>query len=86
MIDLLREGFQADARAGKVKATALVYDIRVKDPRTGKKSDAIAVALDHCDNYSVVVMFPYSMADGKLNLGAPFAQAGTYSVFSKPVV
>jgi len=81
IIDVLQAGLQTDARAGKVKATALVYDIRIDDRRTGKNSDAINIALDHRDNYSVVVLFPYSMVEGKLNVGAPFAQAGEHSVF-----
>jgi hypothetical protein len=61
---------------GKVKATALVCDVRVVLPGTSEKSDAIAVALDHKDKYSVVVMFPYVLHAGKLTIGTPFAQKG----------
>ncbi len=58
IIDLLVEGFKQDAAAKKVKATALVYDMMVVPPGAIVKTDAIAVALDHRDNYSVIVIFP----------------------------
>lgn len=81
IIDLLVAAFHADAHAGKVKATALVYDILVKDPKTNTESDAIAVALDHRDNYSVVVLFPYSLVSGQLRIGDPIAEKGKDAVF-----
>src|SRR5262245_35279355 len=55
MIRLLMEGFVESARSGEYKATALAYDASVVPPGEGKKVDAIAVALDHRDNYSVRV-------------------------------
>jgi hypothetical protein len=81
IIDLLVDGFKRDAATGKVKATALVYDIRVVPPGTNEKSDAIAVALDHKDKYSVVVMLPYVLHAGKLTIGTPFAQKGESRIF-----
>jgi hypothetical protein len=58
VIHLIKEGFIGAARQGEYRATALVYDVRVKLPSTGDKSDAIAVSLNHRDNYSIVVVFP----------------------------
>jgi hypothetical protein len=81
IIDLLVEGFKQDAAANKVKATALVYDMLVVPPGTSAKTDAIAVALDHRDNYSVTVIFPYTLTHGNLTVGAPFAQKGKSLVF-----
>jgi hypothetical protein len=69
------------AKAGKYRATALIYDVRVTLPSTGRKSDAIAVALDHRDHYSVVVMFPYQFTGGELTIGSPFAQKGEGDIF-----
>jgi hypothetical protein len=82
VIDLLVAGFKQDAAIGKVKATALVYDILVVPPGTSEKSDAIAVALDHRDNYSMVVIFPYVLRHGQLTIGAPFAQKGESRIFA----
>ena len=81
IIDLLIEGFRQDAAAKKIKATALVYDMLVVPPGARAKSDAIAVALDHRDNYSVIVIFPYVLDHGNLTVGTPFAQKGESRIF-----
>jgi hypothetical protein len=81
VIALLKGGLIDAARMGKYKATAIVYDVRVTVPSTREKSDAIAVALDHRDNYSVVVYFPYKIEGGKPILGAAFAQKGAADIF-----
>jgi hypothetical protein len=81
IIDLLIEGFKQDATAGRIKATALVYGMLVVPPGASVKSDATAVALDHRDNYSVIVIFPYVLDHGNLTVGAPFAQKGESRVF-----
>jgi hypothetical protein len=83
IIKLLRDGFATSARKGEYKATAIVYDVRVILPDTGVKSDAVAVALDHRDNYSVVVMFPYAIQSGNVRFGTTFAQKGDDKVFSR---
>ena len=81
IIRLLKEGFVQGAKSGEYKATALVYDVRVTVPSTGTKSDAIAVSLNHRDNYSVVVFFPYQLTNGQLTFGEVFAQKGESDVF-----
>jgi hypothetical protein len=81
LIRQLRQTFVAQATAGEYRATALVYDARVRAPAKGVKTDAIAVALDHRDNYSVVVFLPYRLEGGKLTLGEMFAQRGSGEVF-----
>ena len=80
VIRLLKDGFIDAARHGRYKATALVYDVRVTLP-SGDKSDAIAVSLNHRDSYSIIVMFPYRIDNGKLILGAAFAQKGEADIF-----
>lgn len=69
VIRLLKQGFVSGALTGKYSAAALVYDVRVQVPKTGVKSDAIAVALDHKDHYSVVVYFPYALKGRELIAG-----------------
>ena len=64
----------------KLKATALVYDMRVVPPGSSVKSDAIAVALDHRDAYSAVVIYPYTSSNGQLTVGTPFAQQGSSQI------
>jgi hypothetical protein len=81
LIRLINDGFVEAARQGQFKATALVYDVRIKLPSTGDKSDAIAVSLNHRDNYSVVVIFPYKIDNGKLTVGNALAQKGEADIF-----
>ena len=82
LIDLLMTSFKTRAYDGEVVATALVYDVRVTLPGSDRKSDAIAVNLDHRDNYSVTVFFPYVIANGEPALGEAFANIGDNLVFS----
>lgn len=81
VIALLKGGFVDGARRGEYKATALVYDVKVKLTSTEEKSDAIAVSLNHRDNYSAVVLFPYDIDGGKLILGSILVQEGEADVF-----
>jgi hypothetical protein len=81
VIALMKNGFIAAARKGEYKATAIVYDARVKLPSTEEKSDAIAISLNHRDNYSVKVLFPYKIDSRKLILGTSFAQKGEADIF-----
>jgi hypothetical protein len=81
VIALMKDGFNEAARKGEYKATAIVYDVKVKLPSTQEKSDAIAVSLNHRDNYSVTVFFPYKIDSGKLTMGTVFAQKGEADIF-----
>ncbi len=82
IVRLLKDGFVKAAKSGEYKATALVYGVKVVLPSTGKKSDAIAVSLNHRDKYSVTVFFPYQLSNGQLSFGDVFAQKGEADVFS----
>jgi hypothetical protein len=81
VIRLIKAGFIQGAHRGQYKATAVLYDVRVKLPSTGDTSDAIAVSLNHRDHYSIVVIFPYKISRGKLMLGDAFAQNGESDIF-----
>jgi hypothetical protein len=83
VMNLLKKGFVQGAKEGKFKATAMVYDVRVTLPSSGLKSDAIAVALDHRDNYSVVVFFVYEIKNGSLAMGEVFAREGLFEIFPR---
>jgi hypothetical protein len=84
IIRLLRQAFVSGGKDGRYRATALVYDVRVKIPETEIRSDAIAVALDHKDGYSAVVYLPYRLAASKVVAGEIFAQAGAHEIFPVP--
>jgi len=81
LIRQLKEIFARQAIAGEYRATALIYEAQVQAPAKGAKTDAIAVALDHRDNYSVVVLLPYRLEAGRLTVGEMFAQRGSGDVF-----
>jgi hypothetical protein len=81
IIDLITESFAASARDGEYLSTAIVYCARVKLPSMEEKSDAIAVALDHRDDYSIIVFLPYEIDAGKLSVGTAFVQEGAAKIF-----
>jgi hypothetical protein len=81
VINLLKKGFVDGAKSGEYRATALVYEVRVVVPSSGKKSDAIAVSLNHRANYSVIVYYPYELKKGVLTYGEVFAQKGEFDIF-----
>jgi hypothetical protein len=81
VIRSIKRGYIQGAREGLLVATALIYDIRIQLPSTNEKTDAIAVSLNHRDNYSIIVIFPYKIQNGKLILGHALAQKGEADVF-----
>jgi hypothetical protein len=83
IIGLLKSGLRADAAAHKIIASAIVSDVLTTDPSTGVKTDAISVALDHRDHYSVVVLLRYTLRDSSLNVASPTAQKGASDIFPK---
>lgn len=84
VIDLLKRRFREGAKVRQYRATALVFDIRTIPPGKQVKQDAIAVALDHRDKYSVSVIFPYSLGSGgRLLIEEPFAVPGEHKIFEQ---
>ena len=82
LIELLRIGFQQEAANGEYKATALFYDVRTTLPNSTQKTDAIAVALDHTDSYSAIVLHPYQIVNEQYVFGDLVAIKGENRVFS----
>jgi hypothetical protein len=83
IINLLKESFRAAVKAKKYKATGIFFDVRTVPPGSTEKTDAVAIALDHEDNYSVVVYFPYKLKSGKVQFDPVFATAGANDIFGK---
>ena len=84
VIAVLTREFKSGAERGDYKATAIVYDILTVPPGKIEKQDAIAIALDHRNDYSVVVVYPYSFdANDQLAIQSPFASKGGGEIFSQ---
>ena len=83
IIKLIQDALAQGAADGEYKATALVYDATVPLPSSGKQSDAIAVALDHRDGYSVMTFLPYELRGKEVRMGTPFTRQGTATVFQQ---
>jgi len=80
VIALMKKCLIAAARKGEYKATAIVHDARLTLP-SGEASDAITVSLNHRDNYSIVVFFPYKIESGTLTFRDAIAQKGEADIF-----
>ena len=83
LIKQIQEALAQGAADGEYKTTALVYDATVPLPSSGKQSDAIAVALDHRDGYSVITFLPYTLRGKEVHMGTPFTLRGTATVFKQ---
>lgn len=82
LIGRLREEFRAAAEERRHVATAICYDVYVVPPGAGDRTDAIAVELDHRDEYSAVVFVPYVRSKGAVALGKAFARPGDGGIFT----
>jgi hypothetical protein len=83
LIEILRESHRQRALKGEIRASCIVYDIRTLPPGREQKQDAIAIEIDHRDDYSVVVVFPYTLsADGALSVEEPFAVSRHNTTFA----
>jgi hypothetical protein len=82
LIAQFRASFRDGAARGELKATALSYSAKSAMSGNPAARDAVFVHLNHRDNYSLVVTFPYRFdAEGQLTIEEPFANDGEYDVF-----
>jgi len=82
LIAQFRASFRDGAARGELKATALSYSARSTVPGKSAAQDAVFVHLNHRDDYSLVVTFPYHFAlQGELVIEEPFANDGEHDVF-----
>ena len=77
----LRETLSAQARAGEIAACGIFYDVKTRLPDTGEPADAIAVALDHHDDHSIIALLPYQVVGDQIAYAPTFAQAGEGAIF-----
>jgi hypothetical protein len=84
VIDGLNEGFRSKAKAGEYSSTGLVFDVKVKPPKSDQKTDAIQINLDHATGLSLQVFLPYQIGGkGDVSYGEMFAQQGDAKVFKQ---
>ena len=81
VIDLLKQGFRQSAAKGDFKATAIIYDVRIKVNDKGEKSDAIAIAVDHKYNFSIIYFYTYEIDNDEIRYGEIRALKGAKDVF-----
>ena len=81
LIAILKNSFRDLAKNNQCKATALVYNVVVTLSGRNRKSDAIQVCLDHVDNYSAEVFFPYRLGDKQIVYPQTFGQKGKNKIF-----
>jgi hypothetical protein len=81
LLEMFEAGFIEGSKSGEQKATAVIYDALTIPPDKTEKQDTIICLLDHQDNYSLKLCYPYTINDGELQLEDPFAVEGDYKIF-----
>jgi hypothetical protein len=75
-------GFRDGAARGELRATALLESVAVVPPGKAAPEHAVSIRLDHRDDYSVIVTFPYRfLPGGELEIDDPFAVEGRHGIF-----
>lgn len=83
VIGALKAAFKDGASKGKLRATALVVDVRVVPPGKKAKQDAIQIDLD-MKGLSRRVFYPYSLSKkGEVLLEDPFVSLGDSEIFQQ---
>ncbi len=81
VVEALKVKLRSGADTNTYRATALVFPIHAQLPDTDDETEAVAIALDHQANYSVVLIIPYVLADGAVEFGEAIAQQGEDDIF-----
>jgi hypothetical protein len=82
LIAEFEQSFRDGAQRGELRATALLESVVVVPPGKSEPEAAVSIRLDHRDEYSVVVTFPYRfLPSGELEIDEPFAVAGDHGIF-----
>ena len=83
LLFVLRNSFREMAGRDECKAIAVVFNVSITSPSSGEKTDAIQVNIEHADDYSVEVFFPYRLADGQILYGETLVQQGKHEIFTE---
>ncbi len=81
VLEELKGKLRSGADTNTYRATALVFPIHAQLPGADDETEAVAIALDHQANYSVVLIIPYVLSDGAVEFGEAVAQQGEDDMF-----
>ena len=81
IIEELKKRLRGGAGANTYRATALVFPIQAELPESGVETDAVAIALDHEADFSVMLIIPYVLSEGAVEFGEAVAQQGQHEIF-----
>jgi len=81
VVEALKVKLRSGAATNTYRATALVFPIQAQLPDAEDETEAVAIALDHQANYSVVLIIPYVLSDGAVEFGEAVAQQGEDDIF-----
>ena len=81
VVEALKSKLRSGAGSNTYRATALVFPIHAQLPGADDETEAVAIALDHQANYSVVLIIPYVLSDGAVEFGESVAQQGEREIF-----
>jgi len=80
IIEKLKSGLRDGAGSKNFRATALVFPIQAELSDGADETEAVAIALDHQANFSVVLIIPYVLSDGAVEFGEAIAQEGAHEI------
>jgi hypothetical protein len=83
LIAVAEQALRELAAARRVRATALVSDVRIRRPGAAESSDAIRVQLEHARGQPVTCYLPYCLEGGQVVRGELFAENGTATIFPR---
>jgi hypothetical protein len=81
IVDELKMQLRSGADTNTYRATALVFPIQAQLPGDEGETEAVAIALDHQANFSVVLIIPYILSEGSVQFGEAVAQQGENDIF-----
>ena len=81
IVDDLKRQLRSGADSNTFRATALAFPIQAQLPDTQDETEAVAIALDHQANFSVVLIVPYVLSEGSVQFGEAVAQQGEHEIF-----
>lgn len=81
IVDDLKTQLRSGADSNTYRATALVFPIRARLPGAEDETEAVAIALDHQADFSVVLIVPYVLSEGSVQFGEAIAQQGEHEIF-----
>jgi len=81
IVEKLKSGLRDGVDSQNFRATALVFPIEAELSDNAGETEAVAIALDHQANFSVVLIIPYELSEGAVTFGDAIAQEGAHEIF-----